>query len=231
MPRSARWGGIGAVLGGILWAILTPLMATIGLCQGRCLLWQEQPLVIRMFGPWLASEGMLTWASGEDLYFAYGRFFFLVYLGIMAGVMGIHAVAREGQYHNFARRRYQFLLSALGIAALGDFFSYGVGVISELSWQLGFGVEVLSWLGVVSGSVAYGLALLRARSVPPWMAIVVILGGMLMLGMFFDRSIIMYMPNAQTLPLALAWIILGTRLIIHPTAVHYAQTDHRIHER
>ncbi len=214
MLKSARWGGLGALLSGVIWVILTPLMATIGFCQGACPSWLDKPLVIRTLGPWLARRGLLTWASGEALYFAYGRFFFLVYLGIMAGVMGIHIRARRGQSTQFARLRYQLLLAALGIAALGDFFSYGVGVVSETAWRIGFMVEVLSWLGIVAGSVLYGLALLRARSLPPWMAVLLMLGGLLMPVMFLDRGLIMYMPNAQTLPLIVAWTILGVSLIV-----------------
>ena len=210
--------------------ILIPLMTTIGFCQGICPSWQDKPLVIKVFGPWLASEGLLTWAPGEELYFAYGRFFFLVYLDIVAGVMGIQVGARAGQHGHFARRRYQVLLGALGIAALGDFLSYGVGARSELAWRFGFGVEVFSWLGVMAGSVTYGLALLRAPTFPPWMALLVIHGGLLMLVMFFDRSVIMYMPNAQTFPLVIAWMILGVRLILHPTVVHDAQVNRRMRQ-
>ena len=75
-------------------------------------------------------------------------------------------------------------------------------------------VEVLSWLGIVAGSVLYGLALLRARSLPRWMAVLLILGGLLMPVMFLDRGLIMYMPNAQTLPLIVAWTVLGVSLIV-----------------
>jgi DNA repair protein RadC len=78
---------------------------------------------------------------------------------------------------------------------------------------LGFGVEVFSWIGIVAGSVAYEVALLRARTLPPWMAVLLMLGGLLMLVMFFDRRLIMYMPNAQTLPLVVAWMILGIGLM------------------
>ena len=40
-------GAYASILSGFVWLALTPVMATIGICQGTCPFWESQPLVIR----------------------------------------------------------------------------------------------------------------------------------------------------------------------------------------
>jgi hypothetical protein len=61
------------------------------------------------------------------LYFGYGRFFFLVYLLILLGLIALLRahIWRAGQLHQPASRAYGVLLVSLIVAAVGDFASYG----------------------------------------------------------------------------------------------------------
>lgn len=211
MLASLRQSGIFAVLSGIIWLLLSPLMVTVGICNGVCLTWYDKPLIIRAFGPWLADQGWLSFAPGEVLYFTYGRFFFLVYLCISLGLAGLQRfqTSRAPSVGRFTRFSYWFLLCSLLIAAFGDFLSYGIGVISEAAWRNGFGLEMLAWPGIVVGSVLYGIAMLRLRRTPAWTALILMAGAILLPLMFFDQSLVRYWPNAQLLPYSFAWTILG----------------------
>src|SRR5688572_4968841 len=45
-----RLGATAAVLSGLVWLALTPFMATVGICQGRCGFWGQYPLIVRTLG-------------------------------------------------------------------------------------------------------------------------------------------------------------------------------------
>ena len=209
------WGGIAAVLSGVVYAAVTPLMATVGFCQGACVTWLDKPLVIRTLGRWLANQGWFAAAPGQDLYFGYGRYFVLVYVFIIFGLIAFHLLhkAKITSVSRGTRQSYQLLLYSLVLASFGDFVSYGLGVFSEAAWRLGFGLEVLSWIGVVEGSVRYGLTILRSGALPRWTGFTFMLTGLMIPVMFFDQGLIKYMPNAQMLPYTLGWMVLGGYLM------------------
>lgn len=217
MLDSLRQRGIFSILSGIIWLILSPFMATIGFCQGICGVWVDKPLIIRVVGPWLAQQGWLSFAPGDVLYFTYGRYFFLVYLCIGFGLTGLHQfqTTRAQSIDRFTRFSYWLLLGFLLIAAVGDFVSYGIGVISTRAWSAGFGLEMLAWIGVIAGSVLYGIAMLRVHVMPHWTGWLLIVGAILLPSMFFDRTLVMYWPNAQLLPYSLVWTILGGYQLLH----------------
>jgi hypothetical protein len=105
------------------------------------------------------------------------------------------------------------LLGSLVLALSGDFTSYGLGVFSQAAWRIGFGAEVLSWLGVLLGALAYGVAILRQRTFPPFIGGLLISAALLLPVTFFDRILVHYAPNAQLLPFAVVWPILGLYLL------------------
>ncbi len=190
-------------------------MATIGLCGGSCASWSDQPLVIRTLGRVVADQGWLSFAAPDTLYFAYGRFFFLVYVFIMLGLMALHRaqIQRVAPQRQRAHRAYLVLLASLLVAALGDFTSYGIGVFSPAAWRYGFGVEMLAWLGIMLGSLLYGIALLQQHAFHPVIGWMLILAALLMPATFFDRILVHYAPNAQLLPFAVVWPIVGVYLL------------------
>ena len=187
-------------------------MATIWICSSACLVWSSRPLVVRTAGRWLVERGWLDLAAHESLYFAYGRLFFVVYLGIIAAVWVLRAAqARDAAATRAAGRiPVRLLIGSLAVACFGNVASYGVGVISELAWSWGFALEVLSWPGVIVGSIWYGISMIRHKTAPAWVAALTILGGLLIPAAFLDQWIVTYMPNAQIVPLALIWAVIAT---------------------
>jgi hypothetical protein len=208
-------GAVASILSGLVWLTLTPFMATIGICGGSCSSWADQPLVIRTLGRVVADQGWLSFAEADTLYFGYGRFFFLVYVLVVLGLIALHRaqMQRVVQQSRFAHRAYHVLLASLMAAALGDFTSYGIGVFSQTAWRYGFGVEVVAWLGIMLGSLLYGIALLQRHTVHPVIGWLLILAALLMPATFFDKILVHYAPNAQLLPFAVVWPIVGLYLL------------------
>ena len=220
--RFIRTGAFASILSGLVWLTLTPFMATIGICRGYCPFWAGQPLVIRTLGRAAANQGWLSFAAPDTLYFGYGRFFFLVYVLIIFGVIALHRahIQRVAQPRQLAHQAYRVLLVSLIVAALGDFTSYGIGVFSQAAWRYGFGVEVVAWLGVMLGTLLYGIAILQRRAFHPVIGWLLILAALLMPATFFDRMLVHYAPNAQLLPFAVVWPIVGVYLFSSkPTGV------------
>jgi hypothetical protein len=125
--KIAKWGGVSAVLNGVVWFILTPLMATIWRYEGiGAPTWQAQPLLVKTIGRWWAERGAFTFAPAEVVYFSYGRTFFLVYLLIIPGLMALHGrQARAGTaILSVHQRRYTILLVSLLAADLMPFMLF-----------------------------------------------------------------------------------------------------------
>jgi hypothetical protein len=209
------FGAFASLLSGLAWLVLTPFMATIGICRGICLSWADQPLIIRTLGRIVAEQGWLSFAPADTLYFSYGRFFFLVYLLIIPGVIALQRAQLQkiAQPRQFAQRAYRVLLLSLLAAAIGDFTSYGIGQFSQAAWRYGFGVEVLAWLGIMLGMLFYGIAILRQHALHPVTGWLLVLAALLMPAAFFDRLLVQYSPNAQLLPFAVVWPVIGIHLL------------------
>lgn len=213
--KTVTIGAVCAILSGLVWLTLTPFMATIGICRGSCPSWAEQPLVIRTLGRAVADQGWVSFAAPDTLYFGYGRLFFLVYALIILGLIALQRtqIRRAAQPRQLARRGYLVLLVSLIVAALGDFISYGIGVFSQAAWRYGFGAEVVAWLGVMLGALLYGIAILQQHAIHPVMGWLLILAALLMPATFLDRILVHYAPNAQLLPFAVVWPIVGIYLL------------------
>jgi hypothetical protein len=208
-------GAVSSILSGLVWLALTPCMATIGICGGSCSSWEDQPLVVRTLGRVVADQGWLSFAAPDTLYFSYGRFFFLVYVLVILGLMALDRaqIQRVAQQSRRGNRAYQVLLVSLVVAALGDFTSYGIGVFSEAAWRVGFGIEMVAWFGIMLGALLYGIALLQRRAVHPTIVWLLIVAALLMPATFFDKILVQYAPNAQLLPFAVVWPIVGVYLL------------------
>jgi len=214
--KIVRIGALASLLSGLVWLTLTPFMATVGICRGICPSWAGQPLVIRTLGRAAANQGWLSFAGPDTLYFGYGRFFFLMYVLIILGCIALHRthIQRVAQPRQLAHRAYRVLLVSLIVAALGDFTSYGIGVFSPAAWRYGFGVEVVAWFGVILGTLLYGIALLQQHAFHPVIGWLLILAAHLMPATFFDRMLVHYAPNAQLLPFAVVWPVVGVYLFL-----------------
>lgn len=84
-----KWSGLAALLGGLLCLLLTPIQASIfSGAASPALILATEPLLN------LADKIHSTFAPrlGLDKYYFYGRMFFLVYLGAIAGLVGLHTL-------------------------------------------------------------------------------------------------------------------------------------------
>ncbi len=199
-----RWSGLAALLGGLLCLLLTPIQASIfSRADSPPLVLAAKPLldladtIHGTFGPWL----------GLDKYYFYGRMFFLVYLGAIAGLVGLHALQSGG----VRRERLWFwvVLVGLVLALGGDIVAYwgGSGDISESPVQgLGFTFEMLAILAVLIGSVLYGRVTLRGDAVPGWTAWLLVIAGPAAVPVVFLTS---YIPHGAVLPFSLVMAIVG----------------------
>jgi hypothetical protein len=223
-------GGVTAVLNFLVWLILTPFMATIWQYNGSLApFWKFTPLVVRGIGRWWAERGAFTFAAPDIVYFSYGRYFFLVYLLIILGLVALHArlvTAVGGEVPRFYRRSYRLLLFSLLLACLSDFVSYGLGIFSDLLWSYGFGVELISLLGVLLSTLLYGVSLLRLRILPAWAGWLLMTAALLMPVMVVEQVLIAYWPNGPVLPISLAWAILGIYMLMtRPTGEVIISTE------
>ncbi len=199
-------GGLAALLGGILCLLLTPIQASIWDTTGRA------PLV-RASGPLPDLTGRLhgALAPGLDAYYFYGRMFPLVYVGAIAGLVGLHAL--QSGATPWERTWFRVLLVGLLLALLGDIGAYwgGSGNISASLFQgAAFSFEMLAVLVVLVSSVFYGVVTLRANAVPRWVAwLLVIAGPAAVLGVLLTG----YIPHGAILPLSLALAVAGCFLV------------------
>ena len=203
-----RWSGLAALLGGLLCLLLTPIQASI--FSGA----DSPPFV-------LATEPLLDLADtihgifgprfGLDEYYFYGRMFFLVYLGAIAGLVGLHALQSGGERRE--RTWFRVLLIGLVLALVSDIVAYwgGSGDISESPVQgLGFTFEMLAVIAVLIGSVLYGRVTLRGNAVPGWAAWLLVIASPAAVPVVFLTN---YIPHGAVLPFSLAMASVGYFLL------------------
>lgn len=172
-----RWGGIAAMLGGALFATLGLIIAAMprGCIGDECAIRQMR-----------------------DTGVAGGALLMLALLLIMAGAAGLVILARRSG--RFGRLGWTGLSAgALGVALLA------VGTVlntRESSLVPAFIIPGL--LGLILGFLLLGVAVLLAGVLPRWVATLLIVGSLAMLG-FNDQ-------NAQALmavPNGIAWMAVG----------------------
>jgi hypothetical protein len=209
------WGAYGSLLSLLAWWILSPLMATVGICTTQCYVWESKPLLVRTLGQYLAGFGVFRAENPDDLYFGFGSFFWIIYFGLVLTVYALHhfQLQRGASSTGLLRFGYWVLLIGFVICALGDFTSYGIGAFSKIAWSYGFGVEVFSWIAVSLGSICYAIASLRLKLLPSWVAWLILLAGVLLPLTLLDFYLVAYAPNAQLLPVVHLWAAVGIYLL------------------
>lgn len=209
------WGAYGALVSLVAWWILSPLMATVGICTTQCYVWETKPLLVRTLGQYLAGFGVFQAENPDDLYHGFGSFFWIVYVGLIFALQALHRlqIQRGAASTGLLRFGYRCTLIGLSLCTLGDLTSYGVGAFSKIAWSYGFGLEVLAWIAVSLGSICYAIASLRLKLLPSWLAWLILLAGVLLPFTLLDFYLVAYAPNAQLLPVVHLWAVVGLYLI------------------
>lgn len=157
------------------------------------------------------------WAVYSDAYLIYGKTYFLVYLGCLAGLMGLNA-QRKGSPRRPKTEKLGMSITFAGLATslMGDILAYwgdslGGELIADGEFTAvqagGFGIEMLGLLLLLIGSVILGVTYLRASvlpRLPAWLLILAGPGGVLLSAL--------HAPGGTMLLFCFAWIAIGYAL-------------------
>jgi hypothetical protein len=178
--RSVRWSGLAAMLGGALFVVSAVVIASMprGCIGDEC-----------------ASRPMReTGVAGALLMLA----LLLVVIGAAGLVIRVRDAGRLGSLGKTG-----IVLGAVG-AALPVIGSLIQGILFDGDYPLMPYFVIPGVLALVVGFVLLGLAVLQARVLPPWAAVLLIVGTLAMLG-FNDQNAraLMAIPNG------IAWVAVG----------------------
>ena len=208
MPASdrIRWGGLAAMLGGILGLLIPPFLSVAWFATKDGAESLENPLVsvwaepfARIFSP------LLTFASPESVYRFYGATALFIFVGYLAGLLALHALqaSRAGGLEKWG----------FGVALVGSVLLV-VGLISAF-WVGGLDFSYLAFLVpgqlvMLVGWTLFGIGTLRAKVAPKLGAWLLIVGGLP--GYIVIAQVSGQHNSMGWLLVALGWIVLGYAL-------------------
>jgi hypothetical protein len=153
------------------------------------------------------------WATYSDAYGYFGRAYFLVFLGCIAGLAGLYA-ARKGSLGQPGTPQpdpekilFGMTFVGLTIGLVGAVLDYWGGNPGEGFTRLqiaGFGLELSGIFVLLLGSLVLGLTYRRTNAVPrpvSWLLIAAAPGGLLLT--------FLHVPSGTMLVFCCAWVILG----------------------
>ncbi|GAC1540755.1 MAG: hypothetical protein NVS2B7_13110 [Herpetosiphon sp.] len=205
-----RWGGVAAMVAGVLGLVLTPLATFAGWLAGPD---QTMPpqypdmLWARLIKPLVTP--FLGFGTYEEVYATYGKVFFLVYVLFLLGLVALRAAVGP----DLSRSGTQgFKLARIGLAMnlLGNVGDYWLGkrVLGQPLWGIAFAVgTLLGTLVYMSGSVILGRAILQTTLLPRWTGWTLSIAPTL--GIVVGSLVIRHLPSALVLPVGLGWLLLG----------------------
>lgn len=150
------------------------------------------------------------WITNSEAYLYYGRTYFLVYVGCLLGLTGLHSRRRASRSRD-ENLGFGVTFFGLAMGLIGDVLAYWGGIPGQDFTQVqskGFGVEVLGLLTVLIGSVVLGAFYLRASVSPKlvaWLLIAAGPGGLLLSGL--------HAPSGTLFLFCCAWMVLGYLLL------------------
>jgi hypothetical protein len=171
-----------------------------------------------VFGIVLTPILTYLWATYSDVYGYFGRAYFLVYLGCIAGLAGLYALRRGNlglqgtEKLNTEKLIFGITFVGLILGLVGNVLEYWGGSPGEdftMIQMQGFSIELLGLMLVLFGSVAFGLTYRRANVFPslvPWLLLAAGPGGILF-------SILLHAPSGTLLLFCCAWVVLGYLLL------------------
>jgi len=211
IPKWISWGGLAAILGGLMVIVLTAPFVTAYFYAypGN----NVPPFWIHSLKPALGS--LLTFASPEAVYDVYGRIFNIVYLLFLPAAFALHhlhqGASSRVEKWGFVILVVGLLVSFIGVA--GDYWANGAG----------WGIELLGLLTLAIGATLYGVALLRSKVIPGWCAWLLVACGpgtlvFIPLTAIPSLPTVLYaislgFPQGPTFLFAIPWLIVGYMLL------------------
>jgi hypothetical protein len=199
-PDRVRLTGLAAIIGGTLGLLNAPFysLAYFATDEGDpgAGSWWAEPAANLL-------EPLLTFASADVVRVTYGKVWLLVWAGMLAGLIGLHA---RHAGHGGRLERWGFRVSFAGLVLLvvGAFVAFWFGVRG-----LAFGTFFVfpGLLLVVVGAPVFGLGTWRAGVAPRSGALLLVVGG----PAIFMLSEIATLGGGLAL-VYLAWVVLGYAL-------------------
>ena len=172
-----RWGGVAAMVGGALFVVLALVMASMprGCIGAEC-----------------------AFRGGRDTGLAGGALLMLALLLVVAGAAGLVIRARHaGRFGGLG-------ITSVVVGAVAAVLLFIGTVLNTQGSSLVPLFIIPGLLALIVGFVLLSVAVLRARALPRWAAILLMVGSLAMLG-FNDQNwqALMAVPNG------LAWMLLG----------------------
>ena len=170
-------------------------------------------------------EPLLTFAPPQVVYHTYGKLYLVLFLGFLAGTLGLHACQRAAGSSRAGRRErwgYWLTLVALVLLILGAIGDHWVGPYWPALIDAAYlGLAIPGVLLLMVGTPLFGIGTLRAKVAPRLGAWLLILGG-------FPGLIVLSMVTGNwaggLVPFDLAWLIIGYFLWTNP-AVERVQPE------
>lgn len=162
------------------------------------------------------------WATYSDVYGYFGRVYFPVYIGCIAGLAGLYALRRgnlglQGTPQPDPEKGiFGMTFVGLAMGLVGDILEYWSGNPGQDFTQLqvgGFSIEVMGLLLVLLGSVLLGLTHRRTNVLPrlvSWLLIAAGPGGILFT--------FLHAPSGTMLLFCCAWVVLGYLMLTRKVA-------------
>ena len=185
-PR-LRWAGLGALLGGALWAVHALLLAR-----------RPEGCVADACHEVLAPNARPT----EDLAWLY-----LLAVALLAGAAGLLAGVEHGRGRTPARVAAALLTAGAAVMAIGLVVNAALVGDSPLWWL--HDSDSLGRFLPVAGGLAAGVGALRGGRLPSWAGVTLVATALLSLG-FNAQDDRVLLP----LPLGLAWAATGAVLLL-----------------
>lgn len=200
--RAPVWGGIGALLGFVICVLLTPIQ-TFSFSEGDPPAWLNplQPLL-----DWFVELHSDIAPSVVNLYYFYGRMFFIVYLLTLLAPV---ALKRAGKFPETKSGNTAYVLSAGGLAlgGLADIGAYWGGSEDFNTLQgIGFLFEQIGALAAVAGATLFGVVGRRAGTLPKWASWLLYLT---IPGAFAGAYLTTYVPHGLFWWISLAWAMVA----------------------
>jgi hypothetical protein len=201
-PDQVRLTGLAAMVGGALGLLTAPLyslayFATDEGDAGAGAFWAEPTRDLL--------DPLLTFASADVVRLTYGKLFLFVWLGMLAGLVGVHA-RQTGLGGRLERWGFRLNLLGLMLLVIGAFTAFWLSLIVDTSYleSVFFAFIVPGLLLLVVGSIPFGLGTWRAGVASRAVAVLLIAGGPAL----FVLSEIATLGGGLAV-LYLAWMMLG----------------------
>lgn len=195
-----RWAGLAAAVGGALGVLVAPLysLAYFGTDEAPL---SDQSAAARAWAEPARDffDPLLTFASPDTVYLTYGKLFLFVWIGMLAGLVALHA---RHAGHRARLERWGFRVSFLGLTlmVIGAFTGYWLGFV-DASFAVFLAPGLLL---VIVGSVIFGAGTWRAGVAPRAGALLLVVGGPGTL-LLSDVATL----GGGLVLLYLAWVVLG----------------------